>query len=646
MAVEGFGAPSAPLLPTPERYQAFKQQQAQVLQQHKQYAEQLQERQAQVDAKKGDLDVAGRLYKVLDSRISKSARQFLTRELAQHVGADPKSDQFKQVSQMLTGLDPDTMQSLRSSFGANLSSMEPGKISETVRGIMTGQVPMNDFIDQVGPEAFQTTQTSGSGDTVSGGAGNDTLAGGSGGSTTAIKGGDVIQTPSEGGAVEPDKAQARVGQDQPGATGAATPTAPFQPGAPGQISSFEGQRTVPSAEQQASPTIVGALGLDSRESYRNKDLIQGGYRIPFDPKEQDKVATEVNTRSSGLSSTVSEAVNLVDAFEGHPEVLGPVGSAARTIQSTFQQVQGLLNVINPLVKNETLPDSPQIQKLTRDVGTQLAKTHAIDQTAETAAQIDARVLGLAYRMAIANDIPGNRLTNAILEQNLRMIGANSSPTQFKAVLSSTLASTTREFDDAMKRTVGTSGLDIMTRQLSDEDISRMAKHADILPVDLAKSMLGEAQRRKAGAGAEPAMKPSSPTLDEERQTLGGAEMQKKGREIAHQDQTMQLEQSREQRAARTEERQNVREDRVAGAQEQSAALQREEFNYRKAHDIATQEQHQRDKITAAFQAFGHAIASSRSGGSIGGGAPNLGGGQDVSAFRLTPAPQRVPPRVK
>lgn len=643
MPEPGFGAPSQPLLPVKpdvERYAQFKQQQAAFLQQHQQVAAQLQDKQAKVAARGADLDIAGRLYKILDNRVTKSARQFLTKELAQHVGADPKSQQFKDVSTMLGGLDPDTMQQLRSSFGANLESMQPGEIAQTVRGIMTGEVPMNDFLDKVGPATYQTQQTSGTGD-VSGAGGSETLTGGT---STANKGtpDTLATTPAPDAALNTEKSQARAGQDQPGAVDTAVAPAPFQPGAPGAIQSFEGQRTVPSAAQQASPTIVGALGLDSRERLRNNDLIQNGYRIPFDPKEQDKLAETINTRSSGLSATVSEAVNLVDAFEGKPEVLGPVGSAVRTLQSTIQQVQGLLNVINPLVKDETLPDSPDLQRLTRQVGTQLAKTHAIDNTAETAAQIDARVLGLAYRMAIANDIPGNRLTNAILEQNLRMIGSSSSPTQFKAVLSNTLASTTREYDEAIKRTLGTSGLDIMSRQVSNDDIARMAKHADILPPDLAKSLLAEAQRRKTG-DATPAIKPASPTLNEEEATLGTLETQSKGRAIAKQDQTMQLEQSREERAIRTEGRANDREDRVAAAQTASAKLQSEEFAYRKAHDQAQMDQHDRDKIVQAFQHFGAAIASSGGSSSISAGSSGSPG-QDVSAFRITPPPQRTPPR--
>src|SRR3989304_1633411 len=397
-----FGSSVAPMLPQDDRYAQFKKQQAAVMQQHKAYSADLEKKQQGVAKRQGDLDIAGRLFKILDSRISKPARQFLSKELAQHVGADPKSEQFRGVSTMLTGLDPDTLQSLKSSFATSLDGASPGQITDTIKGIMTGQVSMNDFLDQVGSATMHTSQG------VSGNAGTDQLAGG--------PGEDMLAPGSGSGAPAP------------------TLPEPFQAGASGNVSSLEGQRTINPADQPASPSITSALGLDSRTLYRNKDLIQGGFKIPFDAKDQDKIATEINTRSTGISATMSEAAKLVDLFEGKPEVLGAVGSGVRTLQSTIQQIQGLMNVINPALQDVSTPYDASIQKLTREVGTQLAKSHSIDVTASNAAQIDSMTLGLAYRMAIANDIPGNRLTNVILEQNLRQLGSSSSPQQFKSVL--------------------------------------------------------------------------------------------------------------------------------------------------------------------------------------------------------------------
>jgi hypothetical protein len=69
-----------------------------------------------------------------------------------------------------------------------------------------------------------------------------------------------------------------------------------------------------------------------------------------------------------------------------------------------------------------------------------------------------------------------------------------------------------------------------------------------------------------------------------------------------------------------------------------------QFNYMVAKDRRAAEQHQRDKIGAAFAAFGKAIAGRFSGASVGGGGGGGGPGQNEAAFRINPAPQRVPPR--
>jgi hypothetical protein len=647
-----FGSNVEPLLPRNERYAQFKAQQDKVMQQHMAYSKQLEDRQAQVNQRKGDLDIAGRMMKILDSRVPKPARQFLATELAKHVGVDPKSDQVKNVNQMLTSLDPDSLAGLRSTFAGQLQSSSPGQITDTVSGVLSGKVSMDSFIGQVSQAQQQV---------VSGDAGSDQLSGGAAGDTLAA---------------EPDvKSQDKLTQDQPTAAPAAVPPAPFQPGAPGEISSLEGQRTTHPIEQPASPNIVGALGLDTRLDYRNKDLTHGGFKIPLDLASQDKLAEELNTRTTGISATVNEASKMVDIFENHPETLGTVGQGVSTIQSIIQQVKGALNVINPMIKDDTDPYSMEVQSLAAETGKQLAKIHSIDVTATNAAQLQSMALGLAYKMAIANDIPGNRLTNVIIEQNLRQIGQSASPQQFKAVLANTLESTTREFNESVRRKTGVNGTDIMARQLSQPDLEAMATRVEtdtnsmrtdpngiyLIPEAMRRSLLQEALRRKTGQSAAPEVTPSSPTIQEEQRTLGGAEMQRKSKEIQKQDQDLRIQQQREDRAVRTETRQDTREERVTATGEASAKLAREQFDYSKAEherdnafqrekfDYAKQQDrvqmdlHRQEKIAAAFRSFGAAISGSHGGGgSVG--VPNLGGGQDVSAFRMNPAPQRVPPR--
>lgn len=632
-----------PQLPSVGKYAMLKRAQEATLAQHRAFAAGLEQKKAETQTRQTDLDVADRVMKVLDSRIPKSARQFLNMQLAQYVGVDPKNESFKGMSSAILGLDPQSSQILRAQFAQGLEGAQPGQIVEMTRGLMTGQVPLNSFLDQVD---------------FTGGAGQEQLAGG--------EGQDQLNTTTI--------------QKQPKAA------QPFQ-GGPGSVQSFEGQRTVPAAAQQASPMLVGALGFDSRTRLRNNDLFQQGYRIPMDPKDQEKLAESITTRATGLSSTVSEAANMVDLFRGKPETLGPVGDVTRAISAAVQQAQGFFNVVKP----GTVVEGPDelTQDAARKVGLNILKTHGIDATAESSARIQSMVLGLAYRMAVANDIPGNRLTNGIIQQNLAQLGQSASPAQFEAVLKDTIASTAREFNEHMRRTVGVDGLPVMARYLSNADIKRMGAAGTLVPKEMRDAIRTEASNRLTGTG-QPTLTPASPTLEEEERTLGGLETQNKERQIAGREQEMRLAEERNTRATQAEQRAESREERVTGAQERSQQLQerqfqymqeenardnaraeaaaqrsesreervaaaqqqsqqlaREQFDYRKMRDREEDERENRKHITNAFLQFGKAIAELGGGGSAAGGlsVPNLGAQQDSSAFRITPGPQRQAPGI-
>ncbi len=630
-----------PQLPMLDKYASVKKQQEQLLREHAVFKQDLDKKQDDVRLKQGDLDVAGRVLKVLDSNVPKSARQFLNTQLAQSLGVGAKSEQFKGANSMVMGLDPGSLMNLRSQFAQQIEGAPPGRITDMTKGLMTGQLPLDQFLNQVD---------------LTGGSGQDTMAGGE-------VGDDQLQQPA-----------------QP----AAATAQPFNQG-PGAVQSFEGQRTVPPSSQQASPMLMGALGLDSRVRLRNNDLIQQGYRVPLDAKDQEKLAESLTNRSVGLSSTISEAANMVDLFKGKPEVLGPVGSIARNVQSTVRQVEGVLNLIKPGTSVEQADESTK--GLARNVGNIIAKAHKLDMTAENSARIEGMVLGLAYRMAVANDIPGNRLTNGIIQQNLAQLGRSASPEQFSAVLRDTIEATTREFDEHVRRTVGVSGSEVLARQLTDADIKRMAASGDILPQNLALALRDEVAGRLRGEPRNQ-IKPMSPTLEEEEQTLGRLETEKKARDLEKTQQDMTIDKNRDTRAASADQRAEQREDRMASAQERQAKieadrlafqmeeaeidnqradnqaqlagqredrltaateesqkLQRDQFEYKKIQDRKEEEAQNRQAIAAAFSQFAKAIANLGSSGSIGGGGvPNLGGNQDTSAFRITPGPQRQAPR--
>jgi hypothetical protein len=573
------------------QYSEFKKQQEQFVQQQQGIKQDLEQQQAVANQQAQDIDLAGRMYKILDPNVAKPVRQYLLTEATKFVGVDPKSETASGVGRMIGSLDPDTMMRMRELLASQLKGASPGQVQQLVKGVLDGTVPMSSIVDQVGQQQRQ--------------------------------------------------------QEQQRLTEQSTQRAaqPFQPGAPAEVQSFEGQRTVPPASQQASPQLVGALGLDSTKGYRNNDLIKQGYRIPFDAKDQEKLATEITTQAGGISSTMSDASKLYQLINGRPEVLGTVGSAVQTLQGAIRQAQGAMRLVNPNIVDESNPYSKEVQDLSNEVSTKLLKSGAIEGTANDAARVSAIVIGLAYKMAAAENIPGNRLTNTVIEQHLRQIGQSNSPEQFKSVLKDMTANITRNFDEGIRRTLGTSGLDIVARGLTDEDINVMATSADILPKDFTRSLLDEAVRRKEGKGGPNPLAPQHPTIEEEQKTLGTLETQRKSRDIAKTEQEMQLAGQREARAGRQEQLANKREERQTRVQEDTLDLAKQRFQWDKQKYRQQQEQALQARIGKAFQAFGAAIARSVHGvsGSLGGGGG--GGGQNESAFRLTPTPQRTPPRV-
>jgi hypothetical protein len=302
----------------------------------------------------------------------------------------------------------------------------------------------------------------------------------------------------------------------------------------------------------------------------------------------------------------------------------------------------MLNVLQPGTQNESDVNDSTTRKMAEDVAQRLAQAHGLDPTAEDSARIQSMVLGLAYRMAIARDIPGNRLTNAIINQHLVQIGQSASPEQFQAVLKDNVISLVKEFDDTMRRQLGAAGSDIIARQLSTEDITLMADNVELLPAGLSNALADELEARASGETGG-GIQPSSPTLGEEEATLGRAEMAEKQSKIQQREFQNAITLNQEVRARRSEERANQREERIVQQQEVSNQLARERFDFQQEKYAEQEERQRQDRIGAAFRQFGAAIASG-GGGNIGVSIQS-GGGQDVGAFRIAPAPQRVPPRI-
>lgn len=128
-----------------EKFQFTKDQEAS-LEEHRDYADELAKNQQQIQLREFDLKVTESLLKLTDPTVPKVARQFIAKQMAQSLGVDPKSEQFKDMQGLITGLDPDALSAVSEAFMAAIPSMQPGQATAMAKAVVSGQVPMTDML--------------------------------------------------------------------------------------------------------------------------------------------------------------------------------------------------------------------------------------------------------------------------------------------------------------------------------------------------------------------------------------------------------------------------------------------------------------------------------------------------------------------
>lgn len=562
----------------PQRF--FQEQQAK--------AAELQQKAADNKAQQEDLMLGQRLVKLFDPNVPKPARDFLYKEMSRQMGVDPKGGHSQELGKMLLGLDPESMDSLRRNFAEKIPNAKPGEITGLIKGIMTGKV--------------------------------DGMA--------------LVQLASS-----PGGGQAEGGQDTTGGEGGPEPL-PAAGGPDTRRLPTVGE--TPPEFQRVNPQLQHALGFNPAQRARTDDLLNEGYAIPTDPKEQQKLATEIQAGTAATQGLVTKAARLNALFAGKPEVLGTVGQVTRYIDSGIEQAKGALRAAG--IMDDTNPDD--LRKVARGILSRVEgaeKGTKIKRTAEEAALVESAMVDMAYSMATARGIPGNRLTNAMISQHLGELGKSGSPDQFQAVLADTVKRSIEQHDRTTSSKVG-KAVPADLRGVSDADILTMAQNQAVLPKSYLERIKAEVQSRREGKSGQPnEVKRQSPTIEEEdatRRADAETARRRATREEEGKTQARRIQQQQEDRAARTEIRQESREERMTRAQEAATdlALRKEQ---------RAEEKDRRARITLAFSELAKAIAGGRTSISGGGGGDGGGGGQNAEAFRITPgqtkrqAPQPV-----
>src|SRR5262245_18218219 len=397
------------------------------LAEHQAYAQDLQRKQSEVDLRGEDLRLAQLSLQALSPDVPPSARKFLLSGLSQASGVDPKGDYSKQLQTMLAGLDPQSMEAVRRTFAEHLNA-QPGQIKAALNGIFTGKIPASSLIQSVAANQRQMVGSQGT-ETLQGG-GDETIEG-----TPGIS----VAEPSK--PREFDRLP-QVPEVQPGAARpeqspmAAARVTPEELARSGQVLRRPTQGETAPRDQPVDPGFLDALGYDSRVKARNQDILKDYPRAPVTPKEQQDLTNEISTQAANSTSGLLGAIRLHSLFMGRPETLGLVGATVRTVDEVVDQIKAVADIAGGASKDLHL-NSPGFRKLlvtTADKIHSLYKDTNVADTAVDSARIQSQILQMAYDMAIARGITGNRLTNNIISQQLTTLGKSASEAQFQGVL--------------------------------------------------------------------------------------------------------------------------------------------------------------------------------------------------------------------
>jgi hypothetical protein len=334
-------------------------------------------------------------------------------------------------------------------------------------------------------------------------------------------------------------------------------------------------------------------------------------------------------------------------FKGKPEVLGAVGTGIRLADQLADQGRAVLRFANRAWGNTDLaeinPDDSETVALAKSLAQKVSgwyKNRGIEDVAVDSAKLQSAMINMAYSMAIARGIPGNRMTNAIVNQHLTELGSSHSVAQFEAALSDTLQRAVDRSQGEMYAKLG-KNVNVDIGGLTDQQKAIMGQSSAILPPTIRQALIDDIERRKAGEAPAQggSVQAQSPTLSEEERLT---------QEDVNRKQTH--EQNTEQRAQATAELAQTREQRQYEhekfTREQAALHQtQEERRYQlalKKEDRAAEHQ-RRQELMQAFAQLGHAIASSGH-ATISGGGGGGGGDQNPEAFKIGSAPQRHAPQ--
>ena len=615
-----------------------REEQARSLQEHIQYRQGLEQKKQEAELRGGDLDVSERLMRVFDTTLPKPFREFEFRGLSRHLGIDPKGDNYKELSKVILGLDPDSSAAVREAFTARIADASPGQISEFARGILQGKVPVSQLAGMVKEhqraEASQQGKVEGLFQRVERSKGeftpNDVIRerdaqAGSSGASAGMAAGN-LQDGIQGGITQRESTNVTMQQATPDLGPQQDPSTIIVEGPP------------PTDNRTVDPSIAAALGYDANTTPSAEILARHPGIGGLDAKGQQEKAKKLAEYRQFSQETVKLADRLIGIVDQDPNTvpytMPIIGKWLGQNLNAAKEIVSLEDARNSFRK-AVFPEGIYEYYKKNQIGRTDEETR---ETARKAQEVFNNMFALAYMSAKAKD-PAGRLSDQDIQLELKGLGADSgSADLFKSALTAHKRVTADTYNSRVQTETGGPAVDISASKPAT--IQRQSS-ADPTAVPTGQPTGQTPAGTPATTPAEQKTEVGQTPTQQAQKSRTREQAKEADEEVQQQRRKFELEQAPIEAKLRLEAAQR---DVVRLQLAMDAAKEAKEWKeYQKLKDQKAEAQKQRDKISAAFAQFARAL--SRAGGGSVGGTPSMGADQDASAFKITPGAgaKRAPP---
>lgn len=591
-----------------EEMAAVRRAQAASLTQHAQYAQGLQQQQSQVDLQSADLALAERMSKIFAPDTPSAARDILLNREARNLGIDPKGESFRELKQMIRGLErnPDNLAALRSSFIRGGIETAPGEFTEMTRAAFSGRADPLQFLDMI--RASQPAP---------------------------------VQRPAGmmrlGGPTEEEAAAAP--------TNAATPS----------------PANLPPLQRPAPPSLVQRFGLDPARPWTMQDLVERGYTGPTSEAGAQRFLSGTSEKDTGLEGRDATAMELSRSLLAAEGILNEAGSAATRFFPSVRITWPVNVTLTPPNWSELIAGTGRLLNVNPDNVSEPATGRSrADRNARLTTELDGHLSSAVFLIGKMAGQGGQALSDADREMFMQQLNTSTNPEARLAVMRNTLD---RVFTGLM---ANREGVPLDVASLPPEGRQAILA-SSIMPRQMVEAVRAyearlsgqqpTSQPTQAGVSSPisssgPNQSPIPPTQNQSpippSQNTATAAPPPAAENVPPAGMN---------RAERQEwfQRQRNAEDRAAILQGYQQRLDaelraREQFQqgtpFQRAQ-IARQEMHRaQDKFQHAMERVGAMLASGRSGGGGSSGSTPSGGEQDPNAFKMTPIQRRPAPQIR